>query len=64
MALIIEIDGNSHFHKPEYDFYRQEKLKALGFEIIRFTEGEVIQNLGAVYVQLTHIVYCLKEQKF
>ncbi len=64
LALIIEIDGNSHFHKPEYDFYRQEKLKALGFEIIRFTEGEVIQNLGAVYVQLTHIVYCLKEQKF
>ena len=32
LKLIIEIDGNSHFQKPEYDSYRQERLKSLGFE--------------------------------
>lgn len=42
IGLIIEIDGSSHFAKSEYDFYREEKLKSVGFTIIRFSEGDVI----------------------
>ena len=60
LKLIIEIDGNSHFQKPEYDYYRQERLKSLGFEIIRYTEGEVLQNLESVHVSLMHVVHCLQ----
>ena len=30
LKLIIEIDGNSHYRKPECDFYRQERLIKLG----------------------------------
>jgi very-short-patch-repair endonuclease len=48
IALIIEIDGNSHLNKGEYDRMRQDKLEELGYTIIRFSEGDVIYNLGNV----------------
>ena len=60
LNLIIEIDGNSHYRKPAYDFYRQEKLKWLGYHILRFTEGEVIQNIGSVYERIVYSIECLK----
>ena len=41
IGLIIEVDGNSHLTKAEYDFYRQEKLKSLGYTKHRFSKGEV-----------------------
>jgi very-short-patch-repair endonuclease len=63
LKLIIEIDGSSHLNKGEYDFYREEKLKSLGYEIIRFTEGEVMQNLSSVHEKLAFVIYCLEERK-
>ena len=63
IRLIIEIDGNSHTNKGEYDSFRENKLKNLGFEMIRFKEGEVINDLDNVHSQLTHVIYSLKEQK-
>ena len=60
LNLIIEIDGNSHYRKPAYDFYRQEKLKGLGYHILRFTEGEVIQNIESVYERIVYSIECLK----
>jgi very-short-patch-repair endonuclease len=62
LKLIIEIDGNSHFHKPEYDAYRERQLKELGFEIIRFKEGDVLNNLDKVSNQITHCIYCLRQK--
>ncbi|MCF8414713.1 MAG: endonuclease domain-containing protein [Crocinitomicaceae bacterium] len=60
LKLIIEIDGNSHYRKPEYDYYRQEKLKGLGYTILRFTEGEVIQNIESVYERIVYSIECVK----
>ncbi len=60
IRLIIEIDGSSHFNKGEYDAYRENKLKGLGFTIIRFTEGEVIQNIEHVYYRINRAVEVLK----
>ena len=60
LKLIIEIDGSSHFFKPEYDAYRQERLKSLGYTILRFQEGEVLNQFDHVYVQLVHAVHVLK----
>jgi len=59
--LIIEIDGNSHSNKGDYDRMRQSKLEALGCTFIRFSEGDVINNLGDVITQIQHVIYCLKE---
>ncbi|MES2556084.1 MAG: DUF559 domain-containing protein [Bacteroidota bacterium] len=61
--LIIEIDGKSHSNKGEYDRYREEKLKSLGYELIRFSEGEVLCNLDGVHAQLMHIIHCLKQSE-
>ena len=59
LMLIVEIDGNSHYQKPEYDRYRQDRLEALGYTVVRYTEGLVLQNLDSVHQQLIHTVHCL-----
>ena len=60
IGLIIEIDGNSHMNKGDYDRMRQDKLESLGYTMIRFSEGDVINNLGEVMTQIQHVIYCLK----
>ena len=63
IGLIIEIDGNSHRNKGDYDKMRQDKLEGFGYTIIRFSEGNVINNLGDVITQIQHVIHCLREQK-
>ena len=63
IGLIIEIDGNSHFNKGDYDKMRQNELEALGYTIIRFSEGDIINNLGEVITQIQHAIHCLREEK-
>ena len=60
LGLIIEIDGNSHFNKPEYDRFRQDKLSNLGYTILRFQEGEVLNQIDQVAEQIIHAVHCLR----
>ena len=60
--LIIEIDGNSHFTKGDSDRKRQNKLESLGYTMIRFTEGEVINQLEYVVSSLRHAIHCLKNE--
>ena len=62
LKLIIEIDGNSHYHKPDYDAFRQRQLEELGFMIVRFSEGDVLSNLDKVSNQITHCIYCLRQK--
>jgi len=62
LGIIVEIDGISHLNKGEYDFYREEKLKSFGYEIIRFSEGEVLNQLDEVSNKIRHVIYCLKER--
>lgn len=50
LKLIIEIDGNSHYIKGDYDRYRHEMLSSMGFTIIRFSEGEVLNNFDDVFL--------------
>ena len=60
LKLIIEIDGNSHLNKGSYDKYRQNKLEQLDYKLIRFTEGDVLNNIGDVIDQIHHIIYCIE----
>ena len=60
LGLIIEIDGSSHANKGEYDFYRQQKLEGLGYVMIRFSEGEVLQAVGLVKEKIDYAIVCLK----
>jgi very-short-patch-repair endonuclease len=60
LGLIIEIDGSSHINKGEYDFYRQQKLEHFGYFMVRFSEGEVLQNAGLVKERIDYVIFCLK----
>ena len=62
IGLIIEIDGNSHFSKPDYDRYREDKLVSLGYTLIRFKEGDVIWNMDVVSEQVRHVIHVLRSE--
>jgi len=59
LKLIIEIDGSSHLHKSEYDRYRSDKLIDLGYTILRFNEGEVLNQINEISNQINHVIYSL-----
>ena len=48
LLLAIEIDGDSHFGKAEYDECRQKKLESLGVHFLRFTDSDVKTNLSDI----------------
>lgn len=48
LMLAIEIDGESHFGKEEYDEARQKNLEIFGVRFLRFEDTEVINNLDRV----------------
>ena len=57
--LIIEIDGGQHADAMEYDKRRTQWLQKQGFQVIRFWNNEVLQNMEGV---LERIVSCLTKQ--
>jgi very-short-patch-repair endonuclease len=53
LGLVIEIDGDSHSDKAEYDAERTRILNAYGLSVIRYTNREILSNLNGVYQHLT-----------
>ena len=62
LMLIVEVDGSSHFSKAAYDAYRQKRLESLGFTVVRFTEGEVLNQFDDLANRLEHVILCLEER--
>ena len=50
--VAIEIDGDSHAEQQEYDRHRSARLNALGIEVIRYTNEEILNNLAGVFDDL------------
>jgi very-short-patch-repair endonuclease len=48
LKLAIEIDGDSHNDKYNYDMNRQTKLQDLGVKFIRFSDVDVKKNMNGV----------------
>lgn len=46
--VVIEIDGEIHHKQKQYDAFRTQVLNSLGYEVIRFTNDEVIASAPAV----------------
>jgi len=57
-ALIIEIDGDSHYDDKAiaYDQTRTEFLKAKGFRVIRLSNRDIMQNKEGVLMMLMAIL--------
>jgi very-short-patch-repair endonuclease len=58
--LIIELDGSQHLEQAEYDEERTAYLKSKGYQVLRFWNNDVTNNIESV---LTSIWDTLKEQK-
>jgi very-short-patch-repair endonuclease len=55
LSFVIEIDGQSHDFKGEYDMIRESYLTSLGLEVIHYTDLEIKKNLDVVMNNLyTH----------
>ena len=46
--LIVEVDGNSHESRVEYDWIRAQYLKRLGYRVLRFSNARVLLETRAV----------------
>lgn len=47
-ALIIELDGSQHQDQRHYDAQRDAHLQQHGYQVLRFTNNEIFDNLEAV----------------
>lgn len=52
LGLIVEIDGESHNDKEEYDKKREEFLESLGLNIFKTTNLRVLHDLDNVMKEL------------
>ncbi|RYU87249.1 DUF559 domain-containing protein [Mucilaginibacter terrigena] len=52
-GLVIEVDGGYHTFTSEQDEVRTEVLKGYGFDVIRFTNDEILSNVKNVTEQIT-----------
>ena len=46
--VAVELDGGQHYERPEYDRRRDDYLKSQDFEVLRFPNHEVFEDLDAV----------------
>ena len=56
LKLIIEIDGRIHKYKIKYDLARDEILNGMGYQIIRFSNNEVLSHWEKVEEKLKTII--------
>lgn len=63
LMLAIEIDGDSHLYKYEYDSKRQGELEKEGVVFLRFTDLEIKRNMFSVGITLEQVVQELINKK-
>ncbi|WP_294288754.1 endonuclease domain-containing protein [uncultured Chryseobacterium sp.] len=56
LGLVVEIDGESHDSKQEYDLERAKFLENLGLKIFRITDFDVKQNLSVAMNALENFI--------
>ena len=63
LMLAIEIYGDSHLYKYEYDSKRQGELEKEGVVFLRFTDLEIKRNMFSVGITLEQVVHELINKK-
>ena len=54
--LIVEIDGSIHKQQKGYDENRTYLLNSLGYRVIRFKNGEILNDINSVFKHLKRYV--------
>ncbi len=57
LKLIIEIDGESHNYKVDYDEKRIKYLKSLWFKVLVYTDEQVLNNLEWVCEDIKYYIW-------
>ena len=60
LNLIIEIDGGSHLLKGSEDYEKQKELEKLGYNILRFSEAEVVVRMDIVIEKIEYAIYSIE----
>ena len=60
--LAIEIDGDSHQFKYEYDVTRQGELEKLGVTFLRFSDIDVKKNMFSVLLSIEQTISLFKNK--
>lgn len=63
LKMIIELDGEIHRFQQTKDKQREEELKRMGYNIIRFQNNEILNNLYNVRITLELYIEELEEGK-
>ena len=61
LRLGVELDGNSHDYKYEYDEQRRSFLKQQGIPILRFSNEAVLNGLEGVIDEIQRVGFQLSE---
>ncbi|MFP2996869.1 endonuclease domain-containing protein [Spongiivirga sp. MCCC 1A20706] len=56
LKLVIEVDGNGHNFKDEYDLTRERRLKLYGVHFLRFTNEQIKKNMFSVELVLKETI--------
>ena len=56
LRLAIELDGQYHDFKVEYDERRQKRIESHGVQFIRFTEKEIIEDIDPILEEIRYWV--------
>ncbi len=48
LRLVVEIDGESHDGKEEYDKKRDDKFKSYGLKVLHYSDNTVLNNFQLV----------------
>ncbi len=54
--LIIELDGSQHLEQEEYDQERTTYLESQGYQVIRFWNNDVMNNIENVLLVITQFL--------
>ena len=58
--LVIEIDGDSHSGREQYDVDRTRFIEAKGYTVIRFTNHDVMTNMEGVLERLGEVIAAMQ----
>jgi len=63
LKLAIEIDGDSHQFKDEYDAKRQKDLEAYGIIFLRFEDSAIKQQMFSVLLSIEQTIEVLVDKR-
>jgi very-short-patch-repair endonuclease len=54
--LVIELDGDTHAGQEAYDARRMSAIEAEGYQVLRFTNSEMMTNLDGVLITIAEVI--------